>query len=81
MDTGYRIVWGGTVHDPLGAKTRWWVRRHEGFEAIWGQGGDSGWRIAGNSFHDPRGSQTSYFVVASGDLREIHGPEEALPWE
>lgn len=81
MDTGYRIVRGGSVHSPQGTKARWWMRPHKGFEAIWGNAGDSGWRLAGNSFFDPRGAQTSYFVVANGDLREIHGPEEQLPWE
>jgi hypothetical protein len=56
------------------------VRFHEGFETIWGRTGDTGWRLAGNSFIDPEGTQTSYFVVTNGYIREIHGPEQELPW-
>jgi hypothetical protein len=80
MDTGYRILRGGSVHGPDGRKTAWWVRVHDRAETVWGRGGNSGWRLVGNAFFDPRGAQSSYFVVEDGDARTIHGPDEKLPW-
>lgn len=81
MDTGYRIVSGDSIRGPQGARTRWWLRFQNGFDAIWGPAGDSGWRLVGNCFVDPRGRETSYFVTTAGDVRLIHGPEARLPWE
>lgn len=80
MDTGYRIVPGGAVKDPEGAKTRWWVRSNGAHEMIWGSGGICGWTLVGNSFFAPDGAQSSYFIVERGPVRQIHGPRAELPW-
>ena len=81
MDTGYRIVAGDSIRGPQGARTTWWLRFQNGFHAIWDSAGDTGWRLIDNSFVDPRGRETSYYVTRDGDVRVIHGPEPSLPWE
>lgn len=80
MDTGYRILRGGSVHAPDGGKSPWWIRVQEGAETVWGRSGSTGWKLVADWFFDPRGGQSSYFVVESGDARAIHGPDERLPW-
>jgi hypothetical protein len=79
LETGFYILPDRMIRGPHG-KTLWSVTRLEHVEAVWGPAGDSGWRIAGGCFFDPRGAQTSYFVVENGDGRVIHGPDPKLPW-
>ena len=79
MDTGYYIHADHRIFGPTG-RTPWWAVVQGGVEIIWGRSGDTGWRLAGEMFFDPQGKQTSYFVVANGGKRLIHGPAQALPW-
>ncbi len=80
MDTGYRIVSGGAVKGPNGERTRWWIRSNGVYELIWGADGYTGWTLSGNVFHDADGGESSYYVIERESIRDIHGPEEKLPW-
>ena len=78
--TEYFIDQDRRIYGPAG-RTPWSLVGHAHAEAVWGRGGDTGYRLVGGCFFDPQGRQTSYFVADGSRRRDIHGPNAGLPWD